>query len=122
MTVALPVARAAASPWRAHLIALGMVWAAMLALFHRDVADIATIWWADSTYTHCLLILPIIAWLVWQRLPQLALLTPAAWTGGLVLVAGRGEQGQGRFGKGGASLCHPSSLWGNGKAMVNGRG
>jgi exosortase A len=87
MTVALPIARAAASPWRAHLIALGAVWAAMLALFHRDAADIATIWWADSTYTHCLLIGPIIAWLVWQRLPQLSLLTPAAWTGGLALVA-----------------------------------
>ena len=31
----------------------------------------AAIWWNSSTFNHCLLIPPIIAWLVWQRLPEL---------------------------------------------------
>ena len=32
----------------------------------------AAIWWTSSTFNHCLLIPPIIAWLVWQRLPRAA--------------------------------------------------
>ena len=78
---------AAAAGWRRHLVALGLVWAATLALLHRDAADIVSIWWNSSTFNHCLLIPPIIAWLVWQRLPELRRLEPSAWAPGLVLVA-----------------------------------
>lgn len=83
--LALPLARA--TPWRTHLAALGLVWAAILALFHRDAGDIVAIWWNSSTFNHCLLIVPLIAWLVWQRLPELKRLTPAAWAPGLLLAA-----------------------------------
>ena len=73
--------------WRAHLIALGVAVAAILLLFRRDAADMAAIWWNSSTFSHCLLIPPIIAWLVWQRLPELRRLEPAAWAPGLLVVA-----------------------------------
>lgn len=88
MSVALALRRtlAQASPWRTQLIALGLVWAAMLALFHRDLAHLASIWWSSSTFNHILLIPPIIAWLVWQRVPELARLRPAAWSPGLIVV------------------------------------
>jgi exosortase A len=93
MTAILPIARAAdAAPaavegWRNHLIALAVAAAAILLIFARDAADIATIWWTSSTFNHCALIPPVIAWLVWQRLPELRQLTPAAWAPGLLLVA-----------------------------------
>ncbi len=88
MTAALllPGALRRRSAWPAHLAALGLVWAAMLALLHRDAAHLVSIWWTSSTFNHCLLILPIIFWLVAQRLPELRRLDPALWAGGLLLV------------------------------------
>lgn len=73
--------------WRAHLAALAAAAAALLALFVRDAADMAAIWWESDTFNHVLLIPPILAWLVWQRLPELRRLRPAAWLPGLALVA-----------------------------------
>ena len=89
MTAVLPIEKAkplAGESWRAHLIALGAAAGAILLLFHRDVADIVSIWWNSDTFNHCLLIPPIIAWLVVQRLPELRQLAPAAWAPGLLLV------------------------------------
>ena len=97
MTAVLPIAAAAPVPaaetahgWRRHLISLGAVATSILLLFHRDAIDMATIWWRSATFNHCLLIPPIVAWLVWQRLPELRRLAPAAWAPGLVLVGGGG--------------------------------
>jgi exosortase A len=56
-------------------------------LLWRDTADIATIWWTSSTYEHCLLIPPIIAWMIWQRSHELNRLAPVAWPAGLAIVA-----------------------------------
>jgi exosortase A len=92
MTVHLPIgapaqAIAAAQPaWRTHLAGLGIAAAAILILFVRDAYDMGRIWVESSTYNHCALILPIIAWLVWQRLPELRQLAPSAWPPGLILV------------------------------------
>ena len=72
--------------WRKHLTVLGLTWTSLLALFHRDATDIAAIWWNSSTFNHCLLILPLIAWLVAQRWPQLRKAVPAAWWVGLAPV------------------------------------
>jgi hypothetical protein len=75
MTAALPIARAApllgATGWRAHLTVLGFVAATILVLFHRDAADMVGLWLKSETFNHCALILPIIGWLVWQRLAEL---------------------------------------------------
>jgi exosortase A len=92
MTAVLPIGRAepAAGAWRAHLAALAAAAAAILALFARDSAGMAAIWWTSATFNHCLLIVPIIVWLVAQRLPELRALAPRAWAPGLALVAAGG--------------------------------
>ncbi len=78
------------SGWRIHLVALALAAAALLLLFRRDVADLVHIWWTSTTFGHCLFIGPVLAWLVWQRRPQLAQLPPAAWSPGLAVVAAGG--------------------------------
>ncbi|HEY0313123.1 MAG TPA: exosortase A [Allosphingosinicella sp.] len=90
MTAVLPIVRAeptTASGWRLHTAVLAALWAALLLLFRQDAADIANLWYNSSTFNHCLLIVPLIGWLVWQRWPELRRLAPAAWTPGLALVA-----------------------------------
>jgi exosortase A len=90
MTAVLPIDKAkplTAPGWRAHLLALGCAAAAILILLRSDAAHMARIWAASSTYNHCFLILPIIGWLVWQRLPELRQLAPSGWAPGLGLVA-----------------------------------
>lgn len=80
------------APWPRHLLALGAGAAGLLLLFARDAAHMATIWWTSSTFNHCLLIVPIIGWLAWQRAPALRALTPSIWVPGLAIV------GAGAFG------------------------
>ncbi len=74
--------------WRPHLIALGVAMTAILALFFRDASAMAVIWWTSSTFNHCLVIIPIVGWLLWQRLDEVKPLKPAACPPGLALVAG----------------------------------
>ncbi|WP_419807280.1 exosortase A [Sphingomonas sp.] len=76
--------------WHRHLLALALTAVTLLILFHRDVADLTHIWWTSTTFGHCLFIAPVIGWLVWQRRPDLAHLTPVAWAPGLLLIAGGG--------------------------------
>ncbi len=73
--------------WRVHLVALATTIITLLAIFWRDAAKMAEIWWTSSTFTHCLFILPIVAWLVWQRRDEVWQLTPRPWMPGLLLVA-----------------------------------
>ena len=88
---AQPIASARGrSLWQRHLAALGALTAAILPLFARDAADMAGIWWHSSTFTHCLLMVPMIGWLVQQRWPQLRTLAPAWWWPGTVWLAGGG--------------------------------
>lgn len=76
--------------WRRHLVALALLSATILAVFWRDAADMAGIWWHSSTFTHCLLMVPMIGWLVSQRVGLLRPLTPAFWWPALVWMAGGG--------------------------------
>lgn len=73
--------------WRPHLGLLALVFAVELALFASDAATIVTIWWTSSTFTHCLFIIPIIGWLIWQRKDELAPLAPHGYAPGLGLMA-----------------------------------
>lgn len=72
--------------WRSHGLALLAAALLLLGLFHGDALDMARIWWTASTYNHCLLILPIVAWLVWQRWPELARIAPVPWWPGTVVI------------------------------------
>ncbi len=74
--------------WHRPLLALALAVLAILLLFARDAADMATQWWTMSTYQHCLYVLPIVAWLVWLRRSEVAQVTPAGWFPGLALVFG----------------------------------
>lgn len=76
--------------WRWHLIALALMSAAILALLHRDVADMVDLWWNSGPFAHCLLMVPMIAWLVSLRVPLLRPLTPVFWWPGLVWMVGAG--------------------------------
>lgn len=78
--------------WRSALLRLGITCAIILALFWRDAADMAAIWWNSSTFNHCLLILPILWWLVDQRKEALAQIAPQSWTPAL-LWTGAGALG-----------------------------
>jgi exosortase A len=91
MTAILPIRKAEAleaegQGWRTHLVALGAAAAAILLLFYRDAAGMVSVWLESETFNHCALILPIIGWLVWQRLPELRRLQPSAWAPGLLLT------------------------------------
>lgn len=68
-----------ATPWQRSLQYLGAAWAGLLVLFWRDAADMAAIWSNSSTFNHCLLILPILVWLVLQRRELLVELAPQPW-------------------------------------------
>ncbi len=85
--VALRIGRSALTGWRAHLVALGAVVAMLLVLFRRDARAMALLWWQASTYEHCLVILPVIAWLVWVRRAALSRIAPRGWALPLLWVA-----------------------------------
>jgi exosortase len=74
-------------PWRNSLTQLAIVWLLILALFWRDGLDVAQIWWNSSTFNHCLLIIPILWWLVDQRKDELARLEPRPWALPLLWIA-----------------------------------
>jgi exosortase A len=76
--------------WRPALARLALAWAAIVLVFLPDWAAMAEQWWNISTYNHVLLIPPIIIWLVHERTPQLARLTPQGWWPGLVLAGAAG--------------------------------
>ena len=76
--------------WQRHLAALAVLSAAILLLFHRDAGDMAGIWWDSSTFTHCLLMVPMIGWLISLRVPLLRGLTPVWWGPALIWLAGGG--------------------------------
>jgi len=73
--------------WRVHLAGVAALWAFLLILFRADAADIVRIWAESTTFNHCFFILPLIGWLVWQRLHELRQLEPAAWAAGLIPIA-----------------------------------
>ncbi len=77
----------AAKGWKRHLFYLGLAWTAILLLFFRDASDMVGIWWNSSTFNHCLLIVPILIWLIVRRREEVAQITPQAWKAGLIYMA-----------------------------------
>lgn len=73
--------------WKNHLLYLGAAWLFIAALFWRDMFDMLDIWWNSSTYNHCLLILPILIWLVHKRKDEVAQLRPQSWLPGMLYIA-----------------------------------
>ena len=74
--------------WRAPLLHLAVVWVGAIAVTWGAWSEMARQWWDASTYNHILLIPLILAWMVSQRWPELAKLSPRAWWPGLAVLAG----------------------------------
>jgi exosortase A len=55
-------------------LALGLV--ALGLLFHTEIAVAVFIWFDSTAYNHCFLVIPIAAWLVWERRMTLRHMTP----------------------------------------------
>ncbi|APG62457.1 EpsI family protein [Sphingorhabdus lutea] len=60
---------------RHHHILIGL-FIIISVLFFPDITDMFGIWWNSSTFNHCLLLLPILAWLYHQRRDDLAKISP----------------------------------------------
>lgn len=76
--------------WSPQTATLALAALACLAIYYRDAAGMASIWWHSSTFGHCLFIPFIIGWMVQQRLPQLRQLEAAFWWPGLIWAAAGG--------------------------------
>ena len=76
-----------ASQWTSSLQLLAAVCGAILLIFWSDVWDMVATWWNISTYAHCLIIVPIIYWLVHQRRQELVKIKPVTWAPGLLIIA-----------------------------------
>lgn len=80
----------ASSAWPRYAATWAALVVAILLLFRRDALHLFRVWWDNATFGHCLLIVPIVAWLVWQRREGLMRLAPMPWLpgAGLMLLVG----------------------------------
>lgn len=73
---AVPAPLPRATPWPPALAAFGLLLAAV-GWFYRDTAlAMAEVWWRSDTFAHCMLVPPIVLWLVWRKRAELAALAP----------------------------------------------
>jgi len=76
--------------WRSALPLLLLALGAILALYERTAESIVLIWWRSDTFAHGFLIVPISAWLIWQRRRELGAMSPRPDALGLILLLGAG--------------------------------
>jgi exosortase A len=62
--------------WHTSLVTLVLGLAAWASLFTEEIVAAVSVWTSSTAYNHCWLILPIAAWLAWQRRGRLAVLAP----------------------------------------------
>lgn len=85
--IALPQSdRVVAKAWLRHGATLSALLALTLLIFRDAVAAAVKVWWVSPTYSHCFLIVPIVAWLVWEKRPALAATAPALFPQALLLT------------------------------------
>jgi exosortase A len=70
-------AGASANPWPPAAIVLALGAACFAFIFRTEVARAIGVWNDSTAYNHCYLILPISAWLVWERRRPLLSVAPA---------------------------------------------
>lgn len=78
---------AARQGWREVLVLLVLGTLALLLVTFREWIEMVHQWWNIETYTHILLVPPIIAWLVSLKLAELEHIGPRPWLPGFALVA-----------------------------------
>lgn len=72
--------------WTVHLAVLGGLLAVLGGLYARTIAAAVTVWWVSPTFSHCFLIIPVSAYLIWGSRKELAALTPTAFPKALWLM------------------------------------
>ncbi len=83
MSAAVSGRRAA---WLSPLAAAGVGLAVMAVLFLPEMQAAVTIWYTSTAFGHCFLVLPIAAWLAWERRALLTPLEPRPWPIAALLV------------------------------------
>ena len=78
---------AAAGAWRRPLIGVGVGVLVLFGLFWEAAAHTVRIWYDSATFNHGFVILPIVAYLIWRRLPALHDTAPQPFYPGLVAMA-----------------------------------
>lgn len=67
---------------------LAAAFAVLFWVTRNEWAEMAHQWWNIDTYSHILLIPPIVAWLAWNRVGELAHVPFKSWWGGLAWCVG----------------------------------
>lgn len=75
-----------ARAWLRHGLALAALLGLTLALFGEAVAAAVKVWLVSPTYSHCFLILPIVAWLIWEKRGALVQTAPGLFAPALLLT------------------------------------
>ena len=75
-----------APQWREPLVALTGAAALVMLVAAREWGEMAHQWWDIDTYSHILLIPPIIIWLIALKRTELVKITPQGWLPGLGVV------------------------------------
>jgi exosortase A len=73
-----------AADWGRSLAFLATAWLALFWMTFPEWSEMAHQWWDIDTYSHILLIPPIVGWLVWIRRGELAKIEPTGWWPGLI--------------------------------------
>lgn len=79
-----------APAWRIPLLALGLVFAAIVLLYWETAVGMVSIWYRSDTFAHGFIVLPIVLWLVWRKRAELQRITPRPHFAMLILLAGLG--------------------------------
>jgi len=74
------------SAWTQHLCVLAALIAILIALYWKAVMSAVTVWWVSPTFSHCFLIIPVSAYLIWGKRHELMAMTPAVYPRALVLA------------------------------------
>lgn len=72
--------------WIKAAVVWGLVVAGLLISFRETATAIFGTWWGSATFNHCFLILPIVAYLVWERRVIFTLLRPSPSLLGLAIM------------------------------------
>jgi exosortase A len=76
-----------APSWRPALLSYGLLLLLVALVFWNSFSSMVATWMGSDSFQHCLLIVPFVLYLVWDKRDQLALITPGPDRLGLILVA-----------------------------------
>jgi len=75
-----------APEWRRAVLLLGAGLLALGAVFNREVSAAIQTWIDSTAYNHCFLVIPIVAYLLWDRHPDLRGVPIRGWKPAIVLA------------------------------------